>query len=205
MQLDTLDLTKPTLAPIVRGMNQEEQWLLTEKYHGEKTAGFFADCARLTAGEPLAYIIGSIPFLNTTITLTSHPLIPRSETEHWVAAFIAAHTNERPSTLLDLCAGSGCIGVAVGHANTQTRVDFVEIDHAHETTIQKNWTDNGLAPDRMHIYIGDLFAALPPGTKYDFILSNPPYIDASRAWRTVLLRTSQPAHSMAAKLVSSLF
>ncbi len=46
-------------------MTQEETWLLKEKYRGEKTEGFFADCDRLSAGEPLAYLIGSdlLPFL----------------------------------------------------------------------------------------------------------------------------------------------
>lgn len=64
-------------------MTRDEKWLLEEKYGGIATADYEADCARLTAGEPLAYIIGTIPFLGLTISLDSHPLIPRPETEWW--------------------------------------------------------------------------------------------------------------------------
>ncbi len=103
-------------------MTQDEVWLLREKYQGVKTDAFFEDCARLKNGEPLAYIIGSIPFLNTTIFLDAHPLIPRPETEFWVEKAIA-HMNVRaPLRILDLCAGSGCIGVAVLTARKETRV-----------------------------------------------------------------------------------
>ncbi len=177
-------------------MNQEEQWLLTEKYHGEKTAGFFADCALLASGTPLAYIIGFVPFLDTTISLDSLPLIPRPETEYWVAAFIATLSHKRPYQILDLCSGSGCIGVAVGHALPQTSVDFVEIDSAHEATITKNWIENGLARDRMHVYIGNLFAALPTGSRYDAILTNPPYIDATLNRVTTSVREHEPAQAL---------
>ena len=69
-------------------MNPEVDWLLNEKYHGEKTSAFFTDCVRLETGEPLAYVIGHIPFLDCTIYLDSRPLIPRVETEFWVEKLI---------------------------------------------------------------------------------------------------------------------
>jgi hypothetical protein len=50
-------------------MEQEIAWLLQEKYRGQKTEGFLADCARLEAGEPLAYVIGWTPFLDCKIWL----------------------------------------------------------------------------------------------------------------------------------------
>ncbi len=66
-------------------MMRDEEWLLKEKYDGELGApGFAADCARLEAGEPLAYVIGWQPFLGLQIWLDSKPLIPRPETEYWV-------------------------------------------------------------------------------------------------------------------------
>lgn len=66
-------------------MIKDEEWLLSEKYAGNAEApGFAADRARLAEGEPLAYVIGTQPFLGLTIHLDSHPLIPRPETEWWV-------------------------------------------------------------------------------------------------------------------------
>ncbi len=158
----------------------DEDWLLKEKYNGEKTEGFFADLTRLKNGEPLAYLIGHIPFLDTNIFLDSHPLIPRTETEFWVEKalheIVARGKTSGKIKVLDLCAGSGCIGVAVLKMEPLTWVDFVEIDMCHHKTIQKNIVENGIDSSRSHIVGGDLFENV--SETYDFILSNPPYIDA---------------------------
>jgi len=158
-------------------MNKAQEWLLKEKWSGEKTEGFFADCARLEAGEPLAYVIGNIPFLNTLISLGSHPLIPRPETEYWVGNAIGSLPKNKPLRILDLCAGSGAIGVAAGKALPMAQVDFAEIDLCHHGTIVGNICDNGLDYTLTRVFGGDLFSDIPRGTQYDAILSNPPYID----------------------------
>jgi release factor glutamine methyltransferase len=164
-------------------LSQEGVWLLKEKYQGQKTPAFLIDLARLEAGEPLAFIIGSIPFLNTIISLDSRPLIPRTETEFWVEKAIKEiqikQNGTDPINILDLCAGSGAIGVAVAKAIPNTRIDFIELDEKHLPTIKKNCELNKVAVERCRIFGGDLFTltATTPLTKYDFILSNPPYID----------------------------
>ncbi|MCR4285844.1 MAG: class I SAM-dependent methyltransferase, partial [Candidatus Kaiserbacteria bacterium] len=115
---------------------------------------------------------------NTTIHLTSHPLIPRPETEFWTEHVIKeiADQGKVLVRMLDLCAGSGCIGVAVLKALPQTRVGFVEIDTSHHPTIRKNIEENDIAISRTQIFGGSLFENVA-GT-YDYILTNPPYIDA---------------------------
>ncbi len=167
--------------------------LLDEKYNGEKTAGFFADVARLEAGEPLAYVIGHIPFLSTTIHLDSHPLIPRPETEFWVEKAIEAIKSATPKAprILDLCAGSGCIGVAVAKAIPEAHITFAELEPTHLPTIQKNLDINGIEPERSHILQSDLFMNVS-GT-FDFILSNPPYIDATLDRTEPSVRNFEPA------------
>ncbi|MEZ4195209.1 MAG: HemK/PrmC family methyltransferase [Candidatus Paceibacterota bacterium] len=159
---------------------KDEEWLLKEKYHGEKTEGFFTDCRRLEAGEPLAYVIGFTPFLNATIWLDSHPLIPRVETEYLVHALVAhlSKVEKPPFHTLDLCAGSGCIGIALAQAFKTSKIDFVEIDDKHLATIKKNCTVNNIEPERTKIIASDLFSSLTPGNQYDLIVSNPPYLDA---------------------------
>jgi HemK-like putative methylase len=188
--------------------NQEYDWLLREKYHGEKSEAFLADCARMESGVPLAYIIGSIPFLDCTIYLDSHPLIPRTETEWWVEQAISVVRNTIQSThsvavtkspqrkysergrasellpselhyqVLDLCAGSGAIGVAVAKAIPEAVVTFAEIDPNHLPTIQKNLTENTFIYESIKYPVieSDVFSNVT-GT-FDFILTNPPYIDA---------------------------
>lgn len=179
---------------------QDKTWeldqLLSEKYNGQKTEGFLADAARLDAGEPLAYVIGHAPFLDTTIYLDSHPLIPRPETEYWTKKaieHIQASEVQMPR-VLDLCAGSGCIGVALLKAVPQASVDFIEINESHHPTLEKNLHQNGISRSRAHIFGGNLFERVT-GT-YDFILSNPPYIDATRDRVTESVKAHEPSDAL---------
>ena len=61
----------------------DRERLLREKYGGVPSPAFEEDRKRLAFGEPLAYVIGWIPFLDLRIYLDSHPLVPRPETEWW--------------------------------------------------------------------------------------------------------------------------
>lgn len=151
-----------------------------------KSEAFFADCKRLALGEPLAYLIGHTPFLGCKICLDSKPLIPRPETEFWTEEAIKVIKGREtlslglgkvPPRILDLCAGSGCIGIAVAKAIPEARVDFSEIDARLLPTIRKNLEENNISEDRYNIFHTSLFGGLTG--KYDFILSNPPYIDPS--------------------------
>lgn len=170
--------------------SQDEQWLLKEKYNGEKSEAFFSDCKQLALGEPVGYLIGHTPFLDCTIYLDGRPLIPRPETEFWVehaiktmreAEALQPHldTEQSPEriSILDLCAGSGCIGVAVARQIPFANVDFAEIDIRLLPTITKNIQANIEDAERCTAHHSNLFDAIPADTKYHFILSNPPYID----------------------------
>jgi len=165
--------------------NKETEWLLTEKYAGVKTEAFYADCKRLALGEPLAYLIGWTPFLNSKIWLDNRPLIPRPETEYWVneaigtirKSTISLGLDQTSPKILDLCAGSGCVGVSILKEIEDSRVDFAEIDSNLIPTITKNIKENKIEQSRTEVLHSNLFSKVE-GT-YDFILSNPPYIDES--------------------------
>lgn len=170
----------------MNNISQETEWLLKEKYNGKKSTAFYKDCKRLIEGEPLAYIIGHIPFLGCKIWLNSKPLIPRTETEFWTEEAIKVIENgialslgleESSPRILDLCSGSGCIGVAVAKAVPKAHVDFSEIDKNHITTIVKNLKENDISKNRTSVHNTSLFKNLL--TTYDYILSNPPYVNES--------------------------
>ncbi len=190
--MHTLDNT--TERPYSLNMTQEETWLLTEKYAGEKCEAFFADCTRLHNGEPLAYLIGSIPFLNTVIFLDSHPLIPRTETEFWVEKILTEIQRHPSPKVLDLCAGSGCIGVAILTHISDAVVHFSEIETHHHATIKKNIAKNAIAESRTHIYGGDLFEQITD--MYDYILTNPPYIDPMLDRTEMSVTTYEPHRAL---------
>jgi release factor glutamine methyltransferase len=155
--------------------------LIQDKYDGstENRHLLSRDIARLATGEPLAYVVGWMPFLGLRIYLDSRPLIPRPETEWWTEQLIAATKNGNELRFLDLCAGSGAVGCALLKAFPGAHVSFGELVPEHEATIRKNIRENSLDETRTDIRIGDLF--VPFGTeKFDLIAVNPPYIPEKR-------------------------
>jgi release factor glutamine methyltransferase len=161
---------------------REEKQLLKEKYAGKVCEEYEEDCKRLAVGEPLAYVIGNIPFLGSTIYLDSKPLIPRPETEEWTRDALERLKRRRGSTIriLDLFCGSGAVGVALARALPQAHVTFADIRKDHLSTAQKNARENGISLARVTCVESDVFRGLPKGVRFDAILANPPYIPSSR-------------------------
>ncbi len=175
------------------------RWLLKDKYHwtdaqiaeflntikvGEAVAeALFPDLEndlqRLDDGEPIQYVIGWVHFLGCIIDLSYKPLIPRPETEFWVEKILKQYAVSRSTQnlkILDLCCGSGCIGIASLSQLQKATVDFVDIDPKAIDQTQKNLDLNHILPDRYHIVQSNLFSEIE-NKKYDFILTNPPYVD----------------------------
>ncbi len=152
----------------------EAALLLRDKYNGVESSRYADDLKRLASGEPLAYVIGWVPFLNTRIHLDSKPLIPRSETEWWTEKITQEIPVATPLRILDLFAGSGCIGVALLKHFPESHCTFAEIDTAHHETIKKNVAHNGIDMSRASILESDIFSNIA-GT-FDLIAANPPYI-----------------------------
>ncbi len=173
-----------SIAPEVPVSTQEKTLLLRDKYNDNPEADLSEDLARLAAGEPLAYVIGWIPFLGLRISLDSHPLIPRPETESWTEdlhARLKEKFEDKPFTFLDLCAGSGAIGLSVLARFPAARVRFSELVSAHCDQIRKNIEENDLDVSRATVHIGDLFDAFPKDQYFDVIATNPPYVPETRA------------------------
>jgi release factor glutamine methyltransferase len=172
-------------------LQQEIQWLLDEKYGGEKTPAFFDDVQRLNNGEPVDYVIGFKEFLGCRIDLSQYPFIPRTETEFWVKKAIEdirnysfIRTNKRIVShgaartkeihCLDLFAGSRCIGVAVLKHIPGTRVDFSEKDEKLFEQIKINLERNEISSNRYRVFRSDIFSEIRD--QYDYIFANPPYL-----------------------------
>jgi release factor glutamine methyltransferase len=167
--------------------------LVREKYGGNRSAVLESDLKRLRAGEPLAYVLGSQPFLGLSIGLASRPLVPRPETEWWTELLVE-RINDRlmhhgqnttipsrvlPVRVLDMCAGSGAIGLAVLKHCPNAHVSFGELEPEHATLIAQNIKENKLPEERANVRVGDLFAPFS-GERFDIIATNPPYIPDTR-------------------------
>ncbi len=186
--------------------------LIRDKYNGDKnvvgTPAYEEDLRRLAGGEPLSYVIGWIPFLGLKIFLdnpaktpsssatSTHPLIPRPETEWWTEKLIehlAYKFKDRPFTFLDLCAGSGAIGLAIASRLPNAHVTLSEIDPNLSELIKKNVLENSLDTSRITIVTGDLFENLK-ANRFDIIATNPPYIPDIREHELLTSVTSFEPH-----------
>lgn len=132
-------------------------------------------------GEPLAYILGQWEFHGLTLQVTPDVLIPRDDTEAVCGLAIgkAMQLRQNPR-VLDLCAGSGCIGLAIASKVKDARVTLGEISPEAIRVAKKNIQDNHLA-GRVSVVQLDVREEPPRFLgKYDLIVSNPPYVTAAQ-------------------------
>lgn len=124
--------------------------------------------------KPLAYLIGSVPFLDSTILVEPPLLIPRLETEEWVLNLIKKLQKlpNKKISILDLCTGTGAIACALAKALPEATIVATDISEHAVIVTQKNAEVNGAT---ITCIKSDLFSALD-GMRFDIIVSNPPYI-----------------------------
>ncbi|MFR8011755.1 MAG: peptide chain release factor N(5)-glutamine methyltransferase [Clostridia bacterium] len=130
---------------------------------------------RRLSGEPLQYIIGEWEFMSLPFHVGPGVLIPRPETE-LLAEFAIRQCGDQPFRILDLCAGSGCIGISVANSCPNAHVWLVEKSEQAFSYLMENIRINRV-PNVTPI-LGDIFdpEILPANVRFDLILSNPPYI-----------------------------
>ncbi len=160
---------------------KEIDWIIRDKYHGQSPLELKSDLKRLLAGEPLAYIIGYVDFLDCHIDLSFKPLIPRPETEYWTELFIKQLKKDKNKfpVCLDIFSGSGCIGLSILKHIPGATVVFAEKSEKFCRQIEKNLNLNNIFPDRYKIVKSNIFRNLA-SEKFDYILANPPYIPEER-------------------------
>jgi len=164
-----------------KDMNKEKEWLLREKYGGKETEKFAEDVKHIEDGEPIDYVIGFSTFLGARIDLSFLPLIPRAETEFWVNETFKA-LPAKDISILDIFAGSGCIGIGILKNIPSATADFAEKDPLLIKQIQKNLEINAIPPERASVFESDVFQSIPQ-KKYDYIFANPPYISPKNIHR----------------------
>lgn len=133
---------------------------------------------------PLAYLLGSVPFIDATILVEPPILIPRPETENWIAELIGRlrSISEQSFTILDMCTGSGCIAIALAQAFPQATIYAIDIAPHALALAQKNAQLNKIST--ITFLQSDLFEAIPATLRFDMIIANPPYI-SYQEWQTL--------------------
>ena len=130
---------------------------------------------RISERKPVAYLTGEVWFAGLRFKSDERALVPRSPIAELIqSGFSPWLENVHVRRALDLCTGSGCIGIAMAAHHLGWKVDLVDIDDAALSLARENiaFQDAG---DTVRAIKSDLFAAIP-NEVYDLIVSNPPYV-----------------------------
>jgi len=146
--------------------------LITATVSAEDAARFAGLVERRAAREPLQHIVGTAPFRHLELAVGPGVFIPRPETELLVDA--ALEVLNPGDTVVDLCAGSGAIGLAVLDELPGTRVLAVERDEAALSWLRRNASGTELEVVEGDVSDPNLLFALYG--QADVVLSNPPYV-----------------------------
>ena len=131
---------------------------------------------RIESRVPAPYLTGKSWFAGLEFDITRDVLVPRSP----FAELILDHfdpwiDDDRVGSILDLCTGSGCIGIAAAVQFPGAEVDLVDISPEALQVARRN-VEKHHFEERVTIIHSDLFDQVPGDRTYDLILSNPPYV-----------------------------
>lgn len=182
---DTAHFYAQELVCFVTGKSKDQLLSQREMYVGDGECQRVEDGVnRLLNDEPLAYVLGEWDFYGMTLKVTQDVLIPRDDTCAVTDLVIeAAKTISCEKRILDLCTGSGCIGLAVAKNIADARVTLADISRNALAVAKENITRQKLS-GRVVCAVADALGVPDPFLgKFDIIVSNPPYITSEEMTR----------------------
>ena len=174
----TASLMARNLLCQITGMTQEQILAHRDKYVNESVCQQMdAAVQRLMNGEPLAYVLGKWEFYGLDLIVTPDVLIPRDDT--CAVADLAIQQSlflDSKPRILDLCTGSGCIGLAIASRVKDAKVTLADLSQEALAVAKQNIVRHHLTSRVSCVKANALEA--PPAFmgKFDLIVSNPPYI-----------------------------
>lgn len=125
--------------------------------------------------EPIAYILGRREFWGRAFEVSPAVLIPRPETETLVERALALLPLDREARVVDLCTGSGCVGITLAAERPLVTAVLTDLSAAALAVAARN-AEKHRVTARLELREGDLFAALREGERFAVITANPPYL-----------------------------
>lgn len=132
--------------------------------------------------EPVAYIVGAKEFWGRRFAVSPAVLVPRPDTETLIERALQLLPEDSTARVLDLCTGSGIIGLTLAAERPGLTVDLTDVSPDALRVAEANAKSLGVA-ERVRLLQGDLFAAVGRDERYALIASNPPYIPEAEVAR----------------------
>lgn len=186
------------LATLKLPQDRLEPFLDARLTRAERLAVWNALQQRIARRLPTAYIVQEAWLGTFRFYVDERVIVPRSYFAELLEDGLAPWVDnpEKITSALDLCTGSGCLAILMAHTFPQAQIDAVDLSPEALAVARRNIADYGL-PDKVQAIESDLFAAIP-GKRYDFILSNPPYVTAAAMAALPAEYRHEPALALAA-------
>ncbi|HIF9440293.1 TPA: 50S ribosomal protein L3 N(5)-glutamine methyltransferase [Photobacterium damselae] len=130
---------------------------------------------RINERTPVSYITNKAYFCGMEFFVDERVLVPRSPIGELIENRFEPFLKQEPTRIMDLCTGSGCIGIACAHMFPEAEVDIVDISTDALAVAEQNIQDHGLEQQVTPLR-SDLLRDVPKDL-YDLIVTNPPYVD----------------------------
>ena len=143
---------------------------------------------------PLQYIFGTWDFYGLPFKVGPGVLVPRADTETLVDTLLDLIKEIKAPAVLDLCSGTGCVAIAAAKNRTDAAVTAVEKYEEAARYIRENVKLNNVP--NIRLVTGDVFEGAATDTKYDIIVSNPPYVTAEEMKKLPKEVTYEPATAL---------
>jgi len=159
-------------------LKREKEYLIIhdeEKISPEDYNEFMKYIDKLNNGTPLQYLTNSQEFMKLNFYVDENVLIPQPDTEILVEKVLELIQNKHVE-VLDLCTGSGAIGISIAKYNKNAKIVATDISMKALEIAKKNSGNNNA---KIEFVLSNMFENLE-NRKFDFIVSNPPYIKTSQ-------------------------
>lgn len=166
-------------------LNQPKEYLLiheTEELNLNDTNKYKEGIKKLVNNMPIQYIINKQEFMGLEFYVDENVLIPQPDTEILVEEVIKIckeihfHNKNKKIRILDLCTGSGAIGISLKKYIQNSEITLSDISNKALEIAKKNCI-NIIGNTEINIIESDLFEKIDVNNKFDIIVSNPPYIE----------------------------
>ena len=175
-KIEDSNIISNVLAQKVLGMDKIQIIINDKELEESQIVEYNKNIQKIIDGVPLQYITNYQEFMGYGFYVDENVLIPQPDTEILVQEVIEIVKNKENINILDICTGSGCIGISLKKELENAQVTLSDISLQALEIARKNAEINKV-DDKIKIIQSDMFENIKE--KYDIIVSNPPYIETS--------------------------